>query len=87
MVAVASRARDATRFGAGVVNGHAARETRTNSGSLVIVCECGWRTAPHGVVTFDRNGARKSAYSVVVDELLREHGRHALTVGGGRSER
>lgn len=67
------------------VNGHAPRETRTNSGALVVVCECGWRTAPHGCTTVDRHGKRKSAYSVVVDVLLREHGRHALAqTGDGR---
>lgn len=69
------------------MNGHAPSETRTNSGALVVICECGWRSAPRGCTTFDDKGKRVSAYKIVVDELLREHGRHALqSRGDGRTE-
>lgn len=62
------------------MNGHVPMEHRTNSGAVVILCECGWRTAPRGVYTRVEGKRKVVGLDTAREVVLREHGAHVAAV-------
>lgn len=65
------------------MEGHAPLAHRTNSGAVMIVCQCGWRTPPQYPVTYDHKKRNVSGRGGPRDRVLIEHGEHVKRVRAG----